>query len=428
MDNLDDWLSLLENRHKEEIQLGLERVARVAETMDLLNPGAVLIHLAGTNGKGSTVAMLESIYHAASYSVAAYTSPHLLTFNERIRFNKQAITDKDLVTAFKQVEKARGETHLTYFEMTTLAALSYFKECRPDVIILETGLGGRLDATNILDTDLAIITTIDLDHQAWLGNTREEIAREKAGILRHNQTVVYADTNPPQAILERADALNCSLFINARDYELRSELHENTQRMVFHDGQHTISLPESSFHAHAISAAVKACFCLQDKLPVSPAQIQEGVAAAHITGRTQIIEGEVLTVVDVAHNPQSAEYLAAWLKRHHSGRKVHAVFSALADKDIAGIVAPLLPHVDIWYPAMLQARRAASSADLLNALNIHELDVSLCYNDPVLAYQAACKTARTGDLVLVYGSFLTVAAVLESINFRSDDLSNQELL
>lgn len=423
-DELSDWLFLLENRHQQEIQLGLERVRLVAQTMNLLTPDAVLIHVAGTNGKGSTVAMLESIYHAASYQVAAYSSPHLLSFNERIRFNKQNIGDQALVAAFRQVEQARGEVSLTYFEMTTLAALAYFHECQPDVIILETGLGGRLDATNIFNTDLAIISSIALDHQALLGNNLEDIGYEKAGILRDGQPVIYADTNPPQSILEQVESRHCSLFVNRVDYGLRVE----GGHTVFYDEKHTICLPESPLHPNAIASAIKACLCLHGTLPVSIEQLQQGVADARIAARIQVIEGDITTVLDVAHNPQSASHLASWLTKNYAGRKVHAVFSALADKDLQGIVAPLHPCVALWYPALLQGKRAASPSALLKAVNANELDISLCYNDPVLAYQAAYQQAKNGDLIVVYGSFLTVAAVLESINFRSADLSNQELL
>jgi len=403
---LSVWLSVLENQHPQEIQLGLERIKTVAATMNLLHPKATVITVAGTNGKGSTVAMLESIYHAAAYKVAAYTSPHLISFTERIRVNKQPIAPADLIKAFKHIEQAKGSTHLTYFETATLAALHYFKQCEAEVIILEVGLGGRLDATNIIDADLAIITTIDLDHQDYLGDNKEKIGYEKAGILRHGQAVIYADTHPPQSIIDQAKSLDCRLYINGIDFD-----------------QHSGNWPESRLHPNARAAAIKAIHCLQKECPVSDEQLCQGISQARIQGRIQLINTARPTILDVAHNPQAATHLASYLKRHYPNRNIHAVFSALADKDLPGLIAPMLSCVSAWYPALLSGKRAAPAQSLLDALNAHELDVSLCYNDPVLAYQAACKQAAIDDLIVVYGSFLTVTAVLEITGIQSNDLS-----
>lgn len=403
------WLSRLENRHTQEIQLGLDRVRKVASFLDLLHPDAVVITVAGTNGKGSTVALLESIYHTAGYCVATYTSPHLLSFTERIRLNQQAISPARLVEVFEQVELARGTTHLTYFEVATLAALCYFKDQKPDVIILEVGLGGRLDATNIIDSDLAIITTIDFDHQDFLGNTKDAIGYEKAGILRKGQYFICADTHPPKSVLDKAEAMATRTCMNGRDYDYR---HGKTDGMFYH-GNQTLMIPQSTCHPHAVSSAVMATLCLESKLPLSHEHLRQGVAEARLAGRVQLLNCPHPTILDVAHNPQAARYLAGHLKKHFPGRKIHAVFSALADKDISGIVAPLLSCVSTWYPAQLSGKRAASPERLLQALIANEVEVSLCYNDPVLAYQAACQRATTDDLILVYGSFLTVGAVLE---------------
>jgi dihydrofolate synthase/folylpolyglutamate synthase len=419
--DLAGWLELLENRHQQEIQLGLDRIRQVAIKLGLLHPEAYVISVAGTNGKGSTVSLLESIYLNAGYSVASYTSPHLLHFNERIKVNQVPIPDQPLITAFAEIERARANTHLTYFETVTLAALWHFKQQELDVIILEVGLGGRLDATNIIDSDLAIITTIDYDHQAFLGNTKEAIGFEKAGILREGKPFIFADTNPPQSILEQAQLRLTQPIINGQDYHYRSL---DKELAITYQGQLSI-VPRTSFHSNAVVSSVIATICMNAHLPVSFKQMVQGISNARLPGRLQLFQGKHLTLVDVAHNPQSANHLALYLKSNPLGRRIFAVFSALEDKDIKGLIAPLLPLVTSWYPAQLSGKRAASANQIKEALHAHDVMVSLCYNDPPSAYRAACAEAEDDDLILVYGSFLTVAACLEA---GFNDLSNEEIL
>lgn len=409
-ESLSAWLSLLEHRHTKEIQLGLTRIKQVAQTLDLLHPKALVITVAGTNGKGSTVALLESIYRAAGYCVASYTSPHLLLFNERIKINQQPISDAQLVSAFEVIEAAKGDILLTYFETVTLAALWYFKQHTLDIIILEVGLGGRLDATNIIDNDLAIITTIALDHMDYLGQTLDAIGFEKAGILRKNKPFIYADTFIPQTIVEKATHLANQSYWNTRDYHYKvigKDWHFSLDKQ-------TIVLPLSPLHGHSVGAAVMATFCLQTQLPVNHQQLSQGIQSAVLPGRFQIFRNQYTTIFDVAHNPQAADYLADCLTQYYPNATIHAVFSALADKDLIGIIAPLVSVVDYWYPALLQSARAATKQQLMSAFHANEVSVELCYNSPILAYESACQQVLVDDIIVVFGSFITVAQVLST--------------
>ncbi|QRN03763.1 bifunctional tetrahydrofolate synthase/dihydrofolate synthase [Legionella sp. MW5194] len=411
--SLEHWLTVLESRHKKEIQLGLARIARVAGQLDLLRPHAKVITVAGTNGKGSTVASLEALYRSGGYQIGAYTSPHVLHFNERIRINGVPVSDEALTDAFSVIEEGRGETHLTYFETATLAALYLFQQTPLDLIILEVGIGGRLDATNIIDADLAIITTIDYDHQDYLGDTLEKIGAEKAGILREGKPVIYADVSPPLSILSAVHALRCPHAVNGQHYRYRID----QQQLTFTDSQGTLHCREPFLHGNALAAAMMTTRYLHDHLPVTPAQITEGLSGLTLKGRQQVIEtGHHTVLFDVSHNPQAAAYLADHLVKQYSGRRIHAVFSALGDKDLTGIIAPLSPWVACWYPALLQSKRAATSEQLLQAFANHGIDDVLCHNSPSAAYKTACQQASAGDLILVYGSFFTVCAVLPAVS------------
>lgn len=408
--NLKEWIDYLENSQQQEIQLGLIRVKNVAETLDLLTPKAKVLSVAGTNGKGSTVATLEAIYHEAGYQVASYTSPHLLTFNERIKINKHPISDRLLCEAFTEIEKGRGKIPLTYFEMTTLAALWCFKQHELDIIILEVGLGGRLDATNIIDSDLAVITTIDLDHQAYLGETKEEIGSEKAGILRVGQFFVYADDNPPVTILNHAKTLNTRAYYYGKDYTYL--LSETKIRLNFQGEQ--IELPKPNLHPNSVIAAVIASILLREELDVSQQDWEGALNTVFLSGRLQIVRKKATLLFDVAHNPQAAIYLAEFIKKFYPTRKVHAVFSALKDKDIPGLIAPLMNAVDFWYPTLLGVKRGAYETQLLDAFRQYNTQV-LCYSNPLEAYQSASRQADEGDLIVVYGSFITVGEVMSVV-------------
>lgn len=416
--SVDDWLDHLENRYVDEIQLGLTRVMKVALHLKLLDWHAKIITVAGTNGKGSTVAALESIYMAAGYQVATYTSPHLLSFNERICVQRQPITNEALCEAFRLIEVARLETPLTYFEVTTLAALWYFKQFKLDVIILEVGLGGRLDATNIINADLAIITTIDLDHQAYLGHTKEAIGLEKAGILRPQKPFIYADVNPPKSIIKQAQALKTPMYYLGVDYSF--EIFHDTVQVELSDRLQKITkqtslfhLPLPTIHLNAAIAACMASLCLATYLPVNLVQLGQAMQKISIKGRQQVIGDTVKTVFDVSHNPQAVKLLANFLNNQRDTKgKIHAVFSALKDKDLCGLINPMQSCVDFWYPAILVNPRAATEALLKSAFNAENCLVPHWFEGPLAAYHAAQLKAKPGDLIVVYGSFLTVNAVM----------------
>lgn len=412
LDSLEEWLFLLENRHQQEIQPGLTRVSQAAAELNLLCPDATVITVAGTNGKGSTVALLESIYSTAAYAVGTYTSPHLICFNDRIKVNQKPISDAELIKAFQAVSESTNFAELTYFEVTTLAALWYFKQFSLDVIILEVGLGGRLDATNIINSDLAIITTIAIDHESWLGNTLEAIGYEKAGILREHTPFIYADQGMPQSILNRANSLQAPAYRNKKEYCYQSI----DDRICLSFAGHLYELPSSSCHPNSVAAARMATICLQTTLPISDTDCAAGIKSTHLAGRQQLLVNHCQILFDVAHNPQSAEYLANYLARFNTNVRIHAVFSAMTDKDIAGLVSPLKDIVDCWYPAVFPGKRAASAAQLLDALKANDVNEILCYNDPLLAFDAACSQSSADDLIVVYGSFIIVGQILSSLS------------
>lgn len=420
--DLAQWLSDLETRNTQEIQLGLERIREVAQKLQLDVATCPVITVAGTNGKGSTVAALEQIYHDAGYKVGAYTSPHLLQFNERIRVGKKPIAEHDLCQIFHCIEQAREATVLTYFEMTTLAALWHFKQNALDVLILEVGLGGRLDATNILDADVAIITTIDFDHQDFLGNTLEAIGYEKAGILRQGKPFIYADTHPPAAIMEIAVALSSQTYYLGAEYIIE----ENSVDWSLHYGLRTLNhLPKPTINLKSAAAAIVASIILESRLPISMEQIQKALPHIFIPGRLQLEEGLVSVLYDVSHNPQSVCLLASKLCELNTQGKVHAVFSALKDKDILALLMPLKEYVDCWYPAQLDSKRAISANLLLSYFKNAEISGEICYNNPILAFETALNQAQPGDLIVVYGSFFTVGHVMAArLNRRFDETSN----
>lgn len=420
--SVDEWLHDLETRNIQEIQLGLTRIMEVAQKLTLQCQDCPVITVAGTNGKGSTVAALESIYHCAGYKVGTYSSPHLLKFNERIRINSKPIADDELCLAFSAIEEVRGETILTYFEMVTLAALWYFKKLKLDIIVLEVGLGGRLDATNIVDADIAIITTIDYDHQDYLGESLDEIGFEKAGILRENRPFIYADINPPDSVVRQAKLLNAPTFLWGIDFSI----HEHDLLWNLHyekklQGLRVLGLPKPTIQLKSAAAAITASFLLKNILPITPNHFSRAMQHIHIPGRLQLHQDRVSTLFDVSHNAQSARLLADTLPTLRKA-KVHAVFSALQDKDILGLISPLKEHVDQWYPAVLDNKRAAKEDILRSFFKNAEIHVEFCYNNPLVAYETALKQAQPGDLIVVYGSFFTVSQVMA--NRRFNEISN----
>lgn len=407
--SLEQWLHHLETRHTQEIQLGLSRVLEVAQKLGVNTPSCKVITVAGTNGKGSTVTALETIYHQSGYKTASYTSPHLIRFNERIKVDLTPVSDKDLCTLFSAVEEARGEVALTYFEMATLAALLHFKQQKPDVIILEVGLGGRLDATNIVDADLAIITTIDFDHQDYLGDTLEAIGFEKAGILREGKLFIYADINPPASIVNVAKNLNTTAYYFDKDILVSDK---GTCWDVAFLKTQINELPKPTIQLKSASAALVATVLLANELPVSQEDIKKAMHSIFIPGRLQLQKGDINILFDVSHNAQSAGLLAKTIKSMNVKNTVHAVFSALKDKDLFGLIFPLKDCVDRWYPSQLDNKRASDKELLLSIFRDAEIFLEICYTSPLAAFESAVNQAKSGDLIVVYGSFFTVGHVM----------------
>ena len=408
---LSDCLRWQEQLHPKTIDLGLSRVQQVWRHLHTEDFSCPVITVAGTNGKGSCVAMLQAIYREAGYSVGSYTSPHLWRYNERIRINGEAVSDAAICEAFARIDTARQDTSLTYFEFGTLAALDIFKQHGLDVVILEVGLGGRLDAVNIIDANVALITAIDLDHVQWLGGDRESIGREKAGILRSNNVGIASDPRPPKSLFDYAQTLGNRLLHLGQDFNIQQE----AGSWSWHYGtRHRVGLPQPALPGeHQVrnaAAVIMVIESLQSRLPVSQAQLRLGLLAVRLPGRFQLVPGDVTHIYDVAHNPAAAQQLATTLKRAQLNGTVHAVFSALADKDIAGIVAPMCEVVMHWYVAPLTAVRGAKLQSLVDAIH------SVCpqahiaqYSDLTQASTSAEQQAQAADIVLTYGSFYTVA-------------------
>ncbi len=416
---LSGWLALLETRHPKAIDLGLERVEAVGARLGLA-PDFPLITVGGTNGKGSACAYLESILAAAGYRVGCYTSPHLLRYNERVRIARREAADADLVAAFRAVEAARGETPLTYFEQGTLAAMWLFRREGIDVAVLEVGLGGRLDAVNVWDADCAVVTSVDLDHQEYLGPDRESIGFEKAGIFRAGRPAVCADPAPPASLLAHADRIGAPLLRLGR--EIRVEPGEGTWQCrvsgVVYEALPYPGMPGRHQLDNA-SAALAALWALRGRLPVAPEAMRRGLESARQPGRFQIVGTRPNRILDVAHNPHAARTLAMNLKGLAGEGRVHAVFAMLGDKDIASVIDELKGVVARWHAAGLDVPRGADGQALGRLLEAAGVDYSL-YPDVASAWRAACEAAGAADTIAAFGSFHTVAKVLASTKGRSD--------
>lgn len=413
-ETLAEWLAWQESLHPQAIELGLGRVSRVLKQMGLPTRQAFTFSVGGTNGKGSCVAMLASILREAGYRVGAYTSPHILRYNERIAIDGQPVDDRSIVAAFDRVDRARADTSLSFFEFGTLAALDIFSMAKLDVRILEVGLGGRLDAVNIVDADVALIASIDIDHQEWLGDTREAIGLEKAGILRSGRSAVIADPEPPDSVLRHARAQGSPLHRPGQDFGYERSGH------VWHwwgNGQRRTALPGPAIpgeHQYLNAAAVLECLQLAaTELPVTDAAIRRGLAGVRLPGRFQYFPGTVPVLLDVAHNPQAARVLAGHLRQNYQGIRIRAVFSVMRDKDIAGMIHPLRDIIDYWYLAPLRMARAATPEEMSGFL--HDAGVSHIkrgYADVSEACAAARQDSAAGDLLLVFGSFFLVSDYL----------------
>lgn len=410
--SLADWLTYIEQQHPATIDMGLERVRAVATAMGLAQPAPHTIVVGGTNGKGSTVAFIEAIARAAGWKVGAYTSPHLLTYNERVRIEGEDVSDDALVAAFTAVEAARGSTTLTYFEYGTLAALYLFEQAGLDLAVLEVGLGGRLDAVNIVDADVAVITTVDIDHADWLGEDREAIGVEKAGIIRGWKPVILGETDPPSSVLARAYLLGANAIRGGSDFF--ADVIDG-QHWSWRDVGFRIELPMPALRGpiqlRNAASAIAALRALDKPLPRTA--IVDGVAQARIRGRLQGFERDgVEVLVDVGHNPQAARELATALKAAPITGRTVAVFAALQDKDAAGVVEALADRVDAWHLAGLDGARAQSAASLQARLSGTAAAGAATHETVDSALQQALASAKAGDRVLVFGSFHTAAQAL----------------
>ena len=415
--SLERWLHYLWHLHPQQIELGLGRIRQVAERMDVLKPAPVVFTIAGTNGKGTTCCMLEAILLAAGLRVGVYSSPHLLRYTERVRIAGQELSDIACCQAFSHIETQRAAISLTYFEFGTLAALYLFKQVRLDVVILEVGLGGRLDATNIVDPDVAAITTIALDHTDRLGCDRESIGREKAGIFRHNKPAIVGDPDIPETITAIARQLGAPVY-HLGDSWAFNRHNNNTWRWQCADSELTaLPLPDIPIQNAATALAV----LHYSPLTVSEVAIRQGLLSARLAGRFQIVSRQPLLILDVAHNPHAGR----WLAERLSGLpefvgKMRAVVGMLADKDIAGTLAGLSARIDEWYCASLPGIPGGATAQSL----ARHLAVSRQFDNVEIAWRQAMRDAQPEDAVVVCGSFHTVAPVMLALR-RAEDKCGQ---
>lgn len=416
---LDQWLHWQEGLHPTAIELGLERPGRVLRRLHPEPPPFTVITVGGTNGKGSSVAMAEAILRAAGYRVGAYTSPHLIRYNERVRIAGQPVTDEALCAAFDRVDRVRGDISLTYFEFGTLAAVDIFYGEGLDVAILEVGLGGRLDAVNLIDPDVSLITSVALDHQAWLGEDRESIGREKAGILRAGRPAVCGDPEPPQALMGEAARLGAELHCIGRDYGFRIDDGEGTWAW-WAGARHRNALPRPALRGEIqyrnAAGVLMALEALSDRLPLSQQAVRDGLMQAGLPGRFQVVPGEPLLILDVAHNPEAAAELAANLRRMPATGRTLAVVGMLGDKDVETVAGVLAPAVDKWFPAGLEGDRALDGDSLAKRLRGGGVETGPVSETVPAALEKARGTALPGDRIVVFGSFFTVAqALMESV-------------
>jgi len=447
---LPAWLSYLETLHPAAIELGLDRIRQVAQRLNVNLGKTVVITVGGTNGKGSTCAMLDAMLQAAGYRTGLHTSPHLVAFNERIRIQGEMAGDAAIVRELERIEAARGEITLTYFEFTTLAALLLFAQSALDVVILEVGLGGRLDAVNLIDADCAIVTNVDIDHTEWLGETRENIGLEKAHIFRPGKPAICADPMAPASLVAHARAIGADLWLFGKDFNYSGD------RQQWAYGGRTLRRAGLAYPALRgvnqllnASAALATLEALRDRLAVPAQAIRIGLAQVELPGRLQIVPGTPPVILDVAHNPHAAAVLAQNLDSMPSTGATHAVVGMLRDKDVAGVLAQLTGRIDHWHCTGLPGARGLAGRELADAVrNVaavvvptgnrgvafpstpapaprvvpRHLDAPArqsvtvsSYDDPLQAYAGAQGAAQGNDRILVFGSFYAVAPVLRML-------------
>ncbi|MBI1772227.1 MAG: bifunctional tetrahydrofolate synthase/dihydrofolate synthase [Burkholderiales bacterium] len=416
---LADWLAVLETRHSKEIDMGLDRVAAVKNKL-AIHYDCPVIMVGGTNGKGSTCAMLEAVLMQAGYRVGLYSKPHFLDFNERARINGEMVKDDVFISTFNAVEEARGEISLTYFEFTTLAICKLLADAKLDIVILEVGLGGRLDAVNVIDADVSIVTSIDIDHVDYLGDTREKIGFEKAGIFRPGKAAICGDPLPPQSLIDHAQAIGADLWLFGRDFNYNGDKQQwnfagrNQRRNSL--GYPSLRGANQLLNASAVLAALEA---LKLELPVGAQEVRTGLVMVDLPGRFQVMPGRPTVVLDVAHNPHAAATLAQNLDNMGFHGYTYAVFGSMLDKDIDGVIAQLKEKVDHWCVTALPLPRAAPvevlKDKLIAAGVLADTEKTVTgFDTPEQAYADAISKAGENDRIVVFGSFLTVAGAMRA--------------
>lgn len=426
--SLDFWLAYLSSAHPKEIDLGLDRISKVFQALNIAFDCPV-ITVAGTNGKGSTCKYLESIFTASNYKVACMTSPHLLRFNERACVGNQEISDSELIYHFEIIEETRKKLNtpvsLSFFEFTTLAIIHFFYQSKPDLVVLEVGMGGRLDAVNVVDADYAIITNIALDHTSYLGTTREDIALEKAGILRRNIPLVIGDLDPPKNLLAFARSLEASVYLAGKDFhwffnENENENYKKWQYIGPSGKKLKLSFPElfgKNQLANA-STALTMAELMEDKFFLDQKKKKNALKTCQLPGRFEILPGWPVRILDVAHNPHAARALAKNLADHGTYRFTHAVFGVFADKDILGIIKSISSKIDYWYLTLLPNDRTASLPLLISKLKeagIKQSAIRGACDTPIDAYRCAAMHCKIDDRIVIFGSFFTVSALSKFI-------------
>ena len=409
---LPQWLDYIRSLHNQSIDLGLERVKQVAERLNILHFECPVIMVSGTNGKGSTIATLDSIYQAAGYKTARFMSPKLLNYTDQIQIAGQDVSEADLVRAFEAINEHRQDVTLTEFEFLTLAALYLFQEQTLDLILLEIGMGGREDAVNIVDADIAIITTISLEHQTWLGDTIEAIAEQKAGIMRANKPVICGMRETPRAIREHAEKLQAPLYCLGQEFSI--ECANESWHWNLQDCCKYCHLPFPKLDIHDVALALMAVNLLEAKMNVSKPALYQGIQSAELPGRFQVIDDDVTTVFDVAHNPQSCENLLSKVKQNFPNKRIRAVVGMLKDKDIPKCFKPFQQYVVKWYVTGLDVDRGASCEKLqkvLKQLAIADMATFASVADALIHAKEDCAE---DEIVLVFGSFITVARGLNA--------------
>lgn len=428
---LDAWIEYIQTLHAREIDLSLDRVNEVHQRLRPEGVSFKLITVAGTNGKGSTCELLASIYNAAGYTTGKYTSPHIQLFNERFSINRNNVSDQELLEVFNRVELARKETKLTYFEFGTLVAIELFCDNDVDIAILEVGLGGRLDAVNILDSDAAIITSVSIDHTDWLGDTIEQISREKIAVSRPMKPCILGVSEPPQIMLDYCNEYNVPNYIVGRDFqfEYQADSHVwnwvNSQKKI-----ENLPLPflQSGVQLNNASTALQVIYCLDDKMRVPIEAIHQGLRDVKLIARCQIVTKEPFIIVDVAHNQASVARLAEFIEDLNVQGKIHAICGMLKDKQIEQSLAHLAGTIDEWHFVDINNTRGSKASYLASALESQITDLTLtdkpvanlCYDNVESAFFNVNKVLKNDDALIVFGSFFVVSDIMQIIS--SDNL------